>query len=327
MRRTKVKQAMVAGTLRGAADAALELLESRTMLSVSHPDFSGDVSDLVFNPSGRGRPYTAAATISRGSAPRRCAVVRWVDDLKSALVLSTAFAAAAAATVPLLMGALPAEARSLPLPAPVFCMVLAVQLVVLYGALGFAGLRLARARRLEPAPYLTGIWDPQATRPRWTRAGIAFVIGLGCGASLVAAVAAIRRLLPGTLPATVHPPGFSTAILASTAGSLGEEILFRLFALSCLLRLLPEGRAGTALAVGISALAFGAAHAPAMVFLFGGLSQVPTVSWVWLIALNGLLGVTFGAVFLRDGIVCAILAHFGTDLVWHAASQLLPRPT
>jgi hypothetical protein len=251
-------------------------------------------------------------------------VVRRVDDLKSALVLSTAFAAAAAATVPLLLSSLPAEARALPLPVPVFCVVLAAQLVVVYGALGFAGLRLARMRRLEPAPYLSGIWDPQATRPPRARAGIAFVIGLGCGALLVGVVAAIHRLLPGTLPETLHPPGFTTALLASTAGSIGEEILFRLFALSCLLRLLPVGRAGTALAVGISALAFGAAHAPAMVLLFGGLSQVPPVSWIWLIALNGLLGVTFGVVFLRDGIVCAILAHFGTDLVWHAASQLLP---
>jgi membrane protease YdiL (CAAX protease family) len=111
--------------------------------------------------------------------------------------------------------------------------------------------------------------------------------------------------------------------LASTAGSLGEEILFRLFALSLLLRLLPEGRAGRALAIGVSALAFAAAHAPAMVFLFGGWREVPLVSWVWLIAFNGLLGVTFGLVFLRSGVVCAVLAHLGTDVIWHVANQLL----
>jgi hypothetical protein len=141
---------------------------------------------------------------------------------------------------------------------------------------------------------------------------------------LVVTIAAIQRLLPGTLPGTLHPPGIATALLASTAGSLGEEILFRLFALSLLLRLLPEGRAGTALAVGISALAFGAAHAPALIFLFGGWREVPLVSWVWLIALNGLLGTVFGVVFLRSGVGCAVCAHLGTDVVWHAASQLLP---
>jgi hypothetical protein len=256
-------------------------------------------------------------------AAPEASMVRWIDDLKSALVLSSAFALAAAATVPLLLPSLPSEARSLPLPLPVFCLALAGQLVVLYGLLGFAGLRLARNRGLEPAPYLTFLWNRQAKRRGWTRAGVAFTIGLGCGALLVAAVAAIQRFLPETLPGTLHPPGIAAALLASTAGALGEEILFRLFALCLFLRLLPEGRAATAMAIGVSALAFGAAHAPALVFLFGGLQEVPPPSWVWLIVLNGLLGITFGIVFLRWGVVCAILTHLGTDLVWHAATQLL----
>jgi hypothetical protein len=250
-------------------------------------------------------------------------MVRWSDDLKSALVLSSALALAAASTVPLLLPSLPPEARSLPLPLPVFCLVLAGQLVVLYGLLGFVGLRLARTRGLEPAPYLTALWNPQAARRGWGRAGVAFAIGLGCGALLAAVVAAIQTFLPGTLPGTLHPPGIAAALLASTAGALGEEILFRLFTLSLLLRLLPQGRAGTAMAIGVSALAFGVAHAPALVFLFGGWQEVPLVSWVWLIVLNGLLGVAFGLVFLRYGVVCAVLAHLGTDVVWHAATQLL----
>jgi membrane protease YdiL (CAAX protease family) len=250
-------------------------------------------------------------------------VVRRIDDLKSALVLSGAFALAGVAAVWLLLPSLPPEARSLPLPLPVFCAVLAVQLVVLYGLLGFAGLRLARSRGLEPAPYLTSIWDPHATRRGWKRAGGAFCVGLGCGALLVAGVAGINRFFPGTLPGMLHPAGIAAALSASTAGSLGEEILFRLFALSLLLRLLPRGRGGAAVAIGFSALAFGAAHAPAAVFLFGGWQEVPLMSWVWLIALNGVLGVTFGVVIVRYGIACAVLAHFGTDVVWHAGGQLL----
>jgi hypothetical protein len=39
--------------------------------------------------------------------------------------------------------------------------------------------------------------------------------------------------------------------------------------------------------------------------------------------LNGMLGVVFGVVYLRHGIFCAVLAHFGTDVIWHTASQLL----
>src|SRR4051794_29852627 len=157
-----------------------------------------------------------------------------VDDLKSALVLSSAVAIAAAAAVPLLLLSLPSGARSLPLPQPVFCTVLAVQLVVVYGLLGFVGLRLARTQGLEPAPCLTAIWDPKSNRWGWRRAGAAFAIGIGCGALLIAAVAAIERFLPGTLPGMLHPPGVSASLLASVAGSFGEEILFRLFALSLL---------------------------------------------------------------------------------------------
>src|SRR5262249_9671772 len=88
----------------------------------------------------------------------RSGVVQWVDDLKSALILASAFAVAGAATVPLLLPLLPEEARSLPLPVPVFCSVLAVQLVVVYGLLAFAGLRLARRQGLEPAPSLSTLW-------------------------------------------------------------------------------------------------------------------------------------------------------------------------
>src|SRR5262249_25519527 len=232
-------------------------------------------------------------------------------------------AIAAAAAVPLLLPSLPPEARSLPLPPLVFCTVLAVQLVVVYGLLGFVGLRLARTRGFEPAPCLTAIWNPQSSRGGWRRAGGALALRRGWAGLVVAAVAAIKRFLPGTLPGMLHPPGVAASLLASVAGSFGEEILFRLFALSLLLRLLPQGRVGTTVAIGVAAFAFAAAHAPALVFLFVVWQRVPRISWVWLIALNGMLGVVFGVVYLRHGIVCAVLAHFGTDVVWHTASQLL----
>jgi hypothetical protein len=251
-------------------------------------------------------------------------VTRIVDDLKSSLILSGLFAVLAASAVPLLVLSMPPEAGSLPLPLPVFCAVLAVQLALAYGILGLAGFRLARSRGLEPAPVLTALWTPNVTGRSKSRVVMALVAGLGCGVLLVAAVATIQRYLPGTLPGRLHPPGIAAALVASAAGSLGEEILFRLFLLSLFLRVLPEGRAGAAAAVGISALAFGAAHAPALVFLFGGWREVPLVSWGWLIALNGLCGATYGVLFLRYGIVSAAVAHLGTDVVWHAASQLLP---
>lgn len=248
-------------------------------------------------------------------------LVRRAHDLRTAAVLAAAFALAAAVTVPLLLPSLPPEARTLPLPLTAFCIVLAVQLLLIYGLFAFTGLRHARAAGLDPAPFLTPPGD-EPGRPRAAgRLVAAFAIGLAAGVALLLVVAAIQRWLPGTLPKLLHPPGIAAALAASTAASFGEEILFRLLLIGLLLRFLPSTGPRKAIAVAVSALAFGAAHAPAAVFLFGGWQQVPPLSWVWVMVLNGALGVTFGVVFLRHGIECAVLAHLGTDIVWHAASQ------
>jgi hypothetical protein len=39
--------------------------------------------------------------------------------------------------------------------------------------------------------------------------------------------------------------------------------------------------------------------------------------------LNAAVGVACGALYLRDGIGAAILAHFATGLVWHVGSAAL----
>jgi hypothetical protein len=245
------------------------------------------------------------------------------DDLKSSSVLSASFALASAATVPLLLPSLPENARELPLPLWAFCLVLAVQLALVYGLIALAGCRLARRVGHEPVPVLSALWTRKNQHPSRRDIGIPVVAGLACGVFLVVVVGAIQRLLPSTLPGTLHPPGILAALAASSAGSVGEEILFRLFGLSLLVRVLPGNTAGVALGVAISAAVYGVAHAPGFVFLFGGLHNVPYASWIWLMGLNGLCGVTFAMVYLRRGIEFAILTHFSTDVVWHAGSQLL----
>jgi hypothetical protein len=242
------------------------------------------------------------------------------DDAKSAFLLSSCFALAAAATVPAMLPSLPEDARQLPLQLPAFCAALAVQMTLLYGVLGLAGLRLARSQGREPAPLLTAWWQNRSAR--WQPLGWAFVVGLGGGVLLVGAVAAIQRLAPETLPSILHPPSPVAALLASTAGSIGEEILCRLFLLSLLLRVLPDRPVGIAAALVTSAALFGALHAPAFVMLFGGIEGVPPLAWAWVMGLNGPLGLAFGLLFLRYGIGAAIAAHFATDLIWHVATQL-----
>jgi membrane protease YdiL (CAAX protease family) len=245
-------------------------------------------------------------------------------DAKIAFSLSFVFALAAAITVPALMPMLPPEAQSLPLPLPLFCVILSIQMTAVYGLLALAGLRLARRSGLEPAAPLTAFWQQNSASSSKLPWRLALLAGLGCGFLLVVGVKGIQWFFPGTLPKTLHPPTAVASLLASVTASLGEEILFRLFALCLVYWLLRMMRFRAAIAIAVSSLAFGTAHAPAFVFLFGGFREVPALSWVWLIALNGVCGVAYGIIFLRGGVLCAMMAHFATDLVWHVASHVLP---
>jgi membrane protease YdiL (CAAX protease family) len=146
--------------------------------------------------------------------------------------------------------------------------------------------------------------------------------GLLCGLGLVGAMMLVKRVLPQTLPDVLHPSSFWGALLASCTASFGEEILFRLFLLSALLRILPNSTNGVAIAVVCRSLLFGVFHAPAAVFVFGGLDKVPHLFWVWMVSLNGFVGVACAMWYLRAGIGAAILVHFGADLVWHVLTQL-----
>jgi membrane protease YdiL (CAAX protease family) len=248
------------------------------------------------------------------------------SDLKTAAVLAGTAGLLGAVTVPFLLPSIfelvPPDQRSLPLPLPLFCALVAIQFLVIYGLFALAGLRLARARDLEPAPLLSAIWAKKRPDPFGLSAGWSFGTGLLCGLGLVGAIALIKRVFPQTLPNVLHPSSFRGALLASATASFGEEILCRLFLLSALLRILLASRSCTVIAVAVSSLLFSVLHAPAAVFLFGGLDRVPTLTWVWIISLNAFVGVACAVWYLRIGIGGAVLVHLGTDLVWHVLSQL-----
>jgi hypothetical protein len=249
-----------------------------------------------------------------------------VNDLKTAAVLAGTSGLLGAITVPVLLPSIfelvPPDQRTLPLPLPLFCVVIAIQFLVIYGLLALVGLRLARARNREPAPLLSGFWAKKHPGRFGLSAGWAFSTGLICGLGLVGAIALIKRTLPHTLPDVLHPSSFWGALLASATASFSEEILCRLFLLSAFLRILPVSSTSTIFAVAGSSLIFGALHAPAAVFLFGGLDKVPPLFWVWMVSLNAFVGVACAVWYLRIGIGGAIVVHLGTDLVWHVMSQL-----
>jgi hypothetical protein len=126
----------------------------------------------------------------------------------------------------------------------------------------------------------------------------------------------------GQLP---HPP-FVTAIVASIAAGIGEEIVFRLFFISfwtwLISHLLLRGR-GAAFVYWIvslfSAMAFSAAHLPAFMFFQGwtDLSQVPPMLLLEVFLLNGLMSILGAYVFRKYGFLAPVGVHLWADLVWH----------
>jgi membrane protease YdiL (CAAX protease family) len=248
------------------------------------------------------------------------------NDLQTAAVLGWSAGLLGAVTIPFLLPSIselvPPEQRTLPVPLPLFCTLLAIFFLVIYGLVAFAGLRPERKRGRELAPLLSAIWTKKSLDRFGLPAGLAFGTGILCGIALVGATTLIKWLLPQTLPSVLHPSSLRGALLASATASFGEEILFRLFLLSGLLRVLPLSGKSTMIAVAASSLLFGAFHAPAAVFFFGGLHNGPPLTWVWVVSLNGLVGVACAVWYLRVGIGCTILVHFGADLGWHVLSQL-----
>jgi len=127
-----------------------------------------------------------------------------VNDLKTAVVLAGSAGLLGALTVPFLLPSIfeliPAEQRTLPLPLPLFCAVLAVQFFIIYGLLALAGLRLARGCHREPAPLLSAIWTKKRPNRFGLPAGLAFGTGILCGLALVGAVVLIKRVFTANAP-------------------------------------------------------------------------------------------------------------------------------
>ena len=69
----------------------------------------------------------------------------------------------------------------------------------------------------------------------------------------------------------------------------------------------------------IAALAFGAGHFGAIMFLTDATSpaQVSPILWIEVFLLNGVIGLIAGWRYMKDGLVAAAGVHFWTDVVFH----------
>lgn len=231
-------------------------------------------------------------------------------------VLVLVLAALAAAGVFLPRGEVAGvPAPELPAEPWVVALVAGLASLVVYGGLGWVGLRLAR--RLGWPELLDG--DVPA-RARW---GLPLVTGAAVGLAFIAVeLVAVRLHDLGPLP---HPP-FPTSLVASLAAAIGEETVFRLFFVSFWVWLVAEkalgGRGKEVIfwsVVAVSAVAFTASHLPSVLFLYGaaGPTALPPVLLAELLVLNGSLSVVAAWHLRRHGFLAAVGVHLWADVVWH----------
>lgn len=231
--------------------------------------------------------------------------------------LVVALAVLAAANVFLPQGSfLPSlPQQELPASKPVLAIATAAIVLVLYGGLGYLGLRLS------PRLGFAGLWDSSVSNRQ--RFLIPAMVGAGLGVFFIIADTAFRHA--SSLDPLPHPP-FPTSLVASASAGIGEEIIFRLFFIPfgvwlvshVILRRRGRNQVFWAVSV-LSAVAFAAAHIPSMMIVLGfeAIGEIPAGLMAEIVLLNGVLSL-FAAYYLRkSGFLAPVGIHFWTDIVWH----------
>jgi hypothetical protein len=230
------------------------------------------------------------------------------------ILLIILLAALAAVTVFLPQGA-SVPSFELPLPGPLFALLTAFTMLLLYGGLGLLGMKLSR--RIGFAD----LWNADIANKQ--RLLIPAFIGLGIGLFFILTDAVFSRFHGlGPLP---HPP-FPTSLVASGAAGIGEEVVFRLFfvsfwvwAITSIVRRDQWKDQIFWIVVCLSALAFAFAHVPSLMFLFGWktIGEIPIPFLIEIVLLNGVLSVFAASFFRKYGFLSAVSIHFWADVVWH----------
>ncbi|MFK8039937.1 MAG: CPBP family intramembrane glutamic endopeptidase [Rickettsiaceae bacterium] len=108
-------------------------------------------------------------------------------------------------------------------------------------------------------------------------------------------------------------------VLASFYGAINEEVLLRLFGVSCVAMLLQKftklnKKSVAILSIILCALLFAVGHLP---MLYKMAVDPNTYDIVRVLLLNGFAGIAFGLLYWRYGLVASMLSHFIADLVIH----------
>ena len=205
--------------------------------------------------------------------------------------------------------------QELPASKPVLALVNAGIMLILYGGLGFLGLKLSAKIGFAD------LWDARiSNRQRFL---IPALIGVGIGVFFIPADIILSQFHTfGPLP---HPQ-FPVSLLASATAGIGEEVIFRLFFVSFWVWLISyvilkkrwQNQVFWIVAV-LSALTFAFGHIPAMMILYGlnAVNEIPPALMAEIILLNGMVSLFAAYYFRKFGFLAAVGIHFWTDVVWH----------
>lgn len=205
--------------------------------------------------------------------------------------------------------------QQLPASKPVLALVNFLIMLILYGGLGFLGLKLSRKLGFAD------IWAPTVTNKQ--RFFIPAVIGIGTGGFFIIADIIFSQFhTQGPFP---HPP-FPTSLVTSAVAGIGEEVIFRLFFIPFWVWLIShvilkkkwKAQIFWITAV-ISAITFALGHMPTVMMLydFNAISQIPVALIVEMLFLNGVVSMFAAYYFKKFGFLAAVGIHFWTDIVWH----------
>jgi len=205
--------------------------------------------------------------------------------------------------------------QKLPAPKPMLALVNAAIMLVLYGGLGFIGLKLSQ--RLGFAD----IWDSKVSNRQ--RLLIPALVGIVIGVFFIFADAVFSQF--HTLGPLPHPP-FPTSLVASAVAGIGEEVIFRLFFISFWVWLISyvilkkrwQNQIFWVITV-LSALAFALGHIPSVMLLLGlnTVNEIPFALMTEIILLNGVLSLFAAYYFRKFGFLAPVGIHFWTDVIWH----------
>jgi membrane protease YdiL (CAAX protease family) len=224
------------------------------------------------------------------------------------------------------VGVLPPLSAKMPLPGPLWLIILAsvFQSALLVALAVWGGTALAPAVGLH-APAFEAAATHSAIMPALKPQILpGFIAGVLAGLLLFASL----RLSPAAIAALqgqFNPPLYARVLY----GGITEEVLLRwglMTGFTWLAWRFFQRKHGavspglTWLAIAVSALLFGAGHLPVAAYLIGALNG-PVILFV--IGLNATFGLLFGWLFWRRGLESAMVAHATTHLVSYVATQSL----